>query len=749
MKVSSIILSAVCLYGFLIFIGAAALSASRKKINCNDVLFLGPVIGLSLISIFITYTLLCGFSINEIAIQFGLLMFLVAGISLTTCTKFYKKNNFRITGKTLSKLLIIVFTICILFTPLMIGSHQFSILRGNGTDEFNYVNMANYLINYGLNGISSSNNLNYELLSPTKLMAEELLKTRWTTSAVLGLSAKFFGVSPLEFEYSYSVVLMLVIFGSLNFAFSPRVGSSIIYYLISSSFIVGFWGQFLLDIRSLSHISGLPILICLWAIFASNSTYLKSPFLISLMASALLMQYPELFSVFLPVILLFGINNYLIDKKFIYSALKIIIFSTIIILPIWKFLLSFALSQLLSVKVVQVGWDYAYFSWLNKPILGIFGLGAIPNLGGPIDFLYSLTANTLAYGLLVILIIRCVYFIGSYRPVNNIYIVNLDSAILLSLIVFLLQAIPIYTSNNLWALGKLVSYYSFLIPLWLGYIWCANKTGESRMGLAAKYFILAWVFMGFILAFARVIHSSNNSDLKNYIYGHGEYRRVHAENIPYLNPDMCPKGKTVAVFSASEWEREMLTYWAEGNGYKVILPGYRKIRSNAVLQDSINNDKYECLLANAADIRNIDGVKSNGYYFGSVPNAFSLLAGLSGGYGWEEPDKRSKVLSNGGMVTYYFYAKNIDSKIKLRICIQRNVLYGVPIYMRVDDGEIKTIDVSNCEEVLVDIIASNLNQFHKIDLWASKLLFSDSIRESNADSRPLLFEANIVNFSSH
>src|SRR5690606_3597149 len=81
--------------------------------------------------------------------------------------------------------------------------------------------------------------------------------------------------------------------------------------------------------------------------------------------------------------------------------------------------------------------------------------------------------------------------------------------------------------ENMWAVGKLVSYFSILIPIWIAIFLCQHKLNRLA-STSSKVFsafligaIFSWGTLNFILAGSRVANAVSESELSGYISHHG------------------------------------------------------------------------------------------------------------------------------------------------------------------------------------------------------------------------------------
>jgi len=123
---------------------ALFLLSNEKRIEIS--LAIAPTMGFILCSVFGTYLVLLDFPVSEWAI---LWLTVSSVVSLALCCASIRKIQQGL-GTTSWRIAIyfmagIVLTAVLALTPVIVGGLNFTVLRGNGTDAFNYITLAGYL----------------------------------------------------------------------------------------------------------------------------------------------------------------------------------------------------------------------------------------------------------------------------------------------------------------------------------------------------------------------------------------------------------------------------------------------------------------------------------------------------------------------------------------------------------------------------------------------------------------------------
>ena len=737
MSAANALICAVLFYGFLVLIGRATISLCRHQADPLETHAISPVIGLAVLTLLTTYLGLLGIPLGAASKNIALGIVILAAISLASRPgPVFEKNGIL---RLVEYLVPLFVTALLIALPFIIGGYQFAILRGNGTDAFNYVTMADGLSRFPLDWILTQTKETLSAQSPNFSLAQDLLKTRWSTSALLAFASGAFGISPVEFEYVFTLTLMLVLFNALVGALSATRSLTQLTVWLPVVFVVGFWGQFTLDIRAFSQIASLPILVLLIGWLLSHADRPGPIFrygvsLTAILFAALFFQYPEIVVAFLPGAgLIFLIRLWRAHKESGLTAedvmaLVSVSFVTLLLsAPLIKFVIGFAFEQGRFAVNKSLGWEGAYFAWMKNPIRGLWGMGVNPGLGSSyLDNAFAVVAFIIALGLTLGVAFRAAMLVQTRQRMHG----NLpEMGLLLLAASGLMGGVVLVARENIWAAGKVLSYFAILIPIWMAIYLSTRKSvvSSSRLYKAASHIlwvsIFAWGAMNLVLAVARVAHATNGSDFPGYIAQHGEYRRVNAEAIartPYFN---CPMGSSIAIFEPTVWGREFLTHLVEGRGFLASTPGYARNR-DAEADQNLRQEDVNCVLANRKyfDASSLPPSSNNLIDFVVVPPGehFATLLALEGGHGVElDRETATRYVWTGQQdVRLTLLARASDYVVGLRLCpgSARGPNEPLTVFVEVDGRLVSQNEVRECVDLDVGILGNKQTKLQKIRL---------------------------------
>jgi hypothetical protein len=254
--------------------------------------------------------------------------------------------------------------------PIAVGGLSFTILRGNGTDAFNYLTTAGYLQRTPLSWVFNASvqqmvdrNMSYEL-------ARELFTQRWATSLLLAWSAWVAHVPLVRFEFGFSVLSMLLAFGPvavLALELGAGLGVALLVALVT---VVGFWAQLVVDMRAQSEANAIALVaVCafLW-IGLLGSVWrwtLACTVVFGLTLAALVLVYVEITPTLVGGLVL-GTLLLRPSRALLAGVLRPVLTTAAVALvvaaPFWGQLVPFLKSQATSAIDVKNDWNQAYFS---------------------------------------------------------------------------------------------------------------------------------------------------------------------------------------------------------------------------------------------------------------------------------------------------------------------------------------------------------------------------------------------------
>ncbi len=307
-SVSYSVFISILSFAFLWVLGFSMYCVTQRKYHAEDsrILLFSPVAGLALISIIATFATLANLPSDLYAKPVGGVLSLLILFVFSAQFKDYFTRNLR---RNVWLPPATIFSIAAVFglLPLIFGGWHYSILRGNGTDAFNYVAMANALKEYPINWILTTSKQQLAEVSPALSLVQELMTTRWTTSALLAFFSSFFNIPPIRFEYAYTVMLFMVTSFTLAGALIILGLRQSLAAILSLAFCFGFWGQFILDLRAFSQIAALSIFVAIIGqliarpIGTDDSSQCVMDWRInSILIAAVIFHYTEIVLPFLP-----------------------------------------------------------------------------------------------------------------------------------------------------------------------------------------------------------------------------------------------------------------------------------------------------------------------------------------------------------------------------------------------------------------------------------------------------------------
>lgn len=767
MHVAYALICAAMLYGVFYLVGRAAVGIFCNQLEPNETRSISSVVGLAILSLFSTYIVLLDVPLKEVSknvtltltiLSIAILFFLKRPLldPFTISNWFWKNIPFWITVSFLS-------------LPFVVGGYEFAILRGNGTDSFNYVTMADALSHFPLDWILKQPKEVLATYSPNLPLAHDLLQSRWTTSALLAFGSSTFGISPVEFEFTFTLALMLVLYDALVAALSVTSSHLKASQWLPVAFVAGFWGQFILDLRAFSQMGAMPILALLigWLLSPLNSSsriFRYGVLLTAILVSALCFQYPEIVIPFLPgagLIFLLRVWRTFREKnsKGLENAKNLIGFSLVTILlitPIVKFLFEFVNRQTHLAIGKSLGWEWAYFTWMLKnPISGFWGLGVNPDLGIFLDNVFFDFALLISLGLIVVVVARSALILSSFQQFYE----NLQESLLLFLAAtgFFGAFLLIERGNN-WAAGKVLTYFSFLIPIWLGQCLLHKRFSQTNLrfnktlSLILVGGIFGWCVLNFIFAGARVIHAAKGKELSSfYIAQHGEHHRVDAGIIAQIPEFDCPMGSSVAIFEPTVWEREFLTHLTEGRGFSALTPGNSPTRDSYTTPYDLPKHLGCVLVQNryfdSSRISPTD-LDPKGFIFKNPGRSYVALLRLSGGYGVERnpvTGTRSLWMGLQQNIKLTIGARASAYSVDMRLCprVDRKKNNPITVSIAIDNQNYSNYEIRACRDLRVKLSGDDKYPLLK-QLQLSMKDPNPEIRLNGPDPRDLRLRVEVV-----
>lgn len=482
----------------------------------------------------------------------------------------------------------------LLVAPLMVGGLCFSVFRGNGEDSFNYMAVAGYLDH---EPISWADRVDRQALIERHQSYErvrQLLNTRWTSSALLAFSCRIAGVPLYRFEYAYSLLSFLLAYGpALLLALAAGLGR-VPAAALALVMAAGFWGQFVLDIRAVSQVNSLPVLLLLALLVVwieervDPGTGWRLHVLLGLTAGAVIVLYPEI----VPMAVL-GLALYFISRvarrEFRFHRVSGYALSLILAAaaaaPVSGMLVGFVAHQFSYASGGVNNWHQAYFGWLYaNPLSGLWGLApfaAEHRLGRSALLVASQWGVVLLGAAMTVMLLAAVFSLWGFRgrkvtPAGAVA-AGLSLAALCQFAYLLIQ-------GQLWAAGKGLSFgYPYLLLLVSAFAFTGLDgagTWRQRLRRAAVACLVLWIASQCILALLRIPAARRGAEYAGYLEHHGEYRRHQWDLAPLVRALHGRSGATVWYLVSNQW---MGDYLGLVLGWDVKLMSLQPARDVAVL----------------------------------------------------------------------------------------------------------------------------------------------------------------------
>jgi len=472
-----------------------------------------------------------------------------------------------------------VFTLVLIVAPQLLGGLRYSVLRGNGSDAFNYVAAADYLDREPRSWAKQVDPQTLVNRDDSYSRVSPLLEVRWSTFMLLAFSSRVAQVPPYIFEYCFSLLCFLLAYGPA-FLYARGIGLRPRYAALTAAVIcIGFWAQVVLDTRAQSQLNTIPVLLFLMMLIGRIEDRLAGPASWTVYAAAglavvsLVFLYPELLPlVALALLIFFVLRLRSLDlrfpaiRKYALAAFAIVIGS----LPMRTVLLRFGASQLSYASSGKNNWHLAYYPWLySNPLAGFWGFGPLESSGTIATMVSSAAVTVLGFALTILLLLALIHGLRNDRP-----------ALCLAACTSLAATIEfgyLAARGQLWAAGKGLSFgYVFFTLTLASYCLAGSKVPERfwprtwrELAGACALIFLVWQAL---LGIGRPALAVWKHDYPHYIMHHGEYRR-HNWDLGEIQKALAgQQGITVWSDVSNEWVSEYLDF-ALGGQVKFINIG--------------------------------------------------------------------------------------------------------------------------------------------------------------------------------
>lgn len=518
-------------------IGPALIFLSSEK-RIEVALAIAPALGFALSSVFGTYLVLLDKPIVEWAFPW-----LVISIIISVILSFIRLKKYQFELASINWQRVKVFAIglglttLLVLLPMVIGGINFTALRGNATDTLNYIVLAGYLDHEPYSWAFQVDDQTLIERHPSYLLVQQLLSTRWTTSAMLAFTSRIAGHPIYYFEYGFTALCFILAVGpAFWLALSTKL-KPLYALLLSVAIAVGFWGQFVFDIRAMSQMNSISVLLLISLLIArieSNKSqeYKSEIILLSVSIISLIIFYVEIVPMFvLGLIIFFGtrltkrvisiahLSRYLISLGIIFIGL----------IPLSDFLIQFFNQQFQNAASHPNDWDKAYFSWFYRnPINGLWGLSYIEASKTVKIWLLSEFINGSLTGISLILVLVLGYslihlFLARSYPEATLLATSLALAALIQFFILWLR-------GQLWAAGKGLSFgYPFIMTSTVAFALTSSSIrkkikGSHLLSNFIKIGVIFWLTLQCFLGVYRISFAFQNPEYFYYIWSPSEYK---------------------------------------------------------------------------------------------------------------------------------------------------------------------------------------------------------------------------------
>lgn len=436
---------------------------------------LSPLFGTAIILIFTSFLYQFGIATNKLGLYIYVFSTVVLILRLSKHLNQTVLRSLLVTTRANFSLILLIITgYLLLVIPATVTGINFKVFQGNHWDALSYMGITQSVTLHSFTELTS--NPNISLSDPVTTLAAASMHARPNVEILLATFLAPFKLSVLSSSYAFAVYLTLLLATSMwafiNYFSSKRLTSRARFLMVFSivSFIVGFWGQYFIDINAWSSAAAIPLLV---SIFISKSAWLKDTTFrqgifhgIFMVAAALV--YPEALLFFLPLIFMYMIFLLIKNGDMKLSKLgwnTLLYTLVLVILATSKYQpLRFGFSQLrFGSSEASAPWGSYFQAYLGgdqglsstsvlnflrtvpSGILGLYFLSPTElDLASPRDAMILLV-NLLFFMLVVVLFIRLLIF----SRTNPIGLVVCAGILIVPALVL---------SSTLWTAGKALTY---------------------------------------------------------------------------------------------------------------------------------------------------------------------------------------------------------------------------------------------------------------------------------------------------
>ncbi len=491
--------------------------------------------------------------------------------------------------------------------PIALGGLSFTILRGNGTDAFNYLTTAGYLQQMPLSWVLKANvqqmvdrNLSYEL-------AHELFAQRWATSALLAWTGWVVRVPLVRFEFGFSVLSLLLAFGPVA-VLALELGASLgVALLVALVTVVGFWAQLVVDMRAQSEANAIALVaLCVFLCTGLLGSIWRwtwaCTLVFGLTLAVLVLVYVEITPTLVGGLVL-GTLLLRPSRARLASVARPALATAAVALvlgaPFWGQLVPFLKSQATSAIDFKNDWSRAYFAWLyGDPVRGAWGMVQVAASGAQPDPLLGFWSQAvLVLGVVLTMALAAAGVVAVRQGPRAPALAMVTGVAVASL----LEAALLMLRGQLWAGGKAISYgYPFLllalIGVWLVSVQWRPLRWSGAFRLAVQTAVLSWLGIQCGLAVYRGASAEQRTGDRGYIVHHAEYRKDDWDVGAIGQALAAHPGADVWLVEPNSWVAEYLNFALDDDAHLIDLYGVRDRRGGVVARQSLTRDPAYLLL---------------------------------------------------------------------------------------------------------------------------------------------------------
>ena len=272
-----------------------------------------PVLGFAILVVFTSYSYQFGIQTDQI----GLVIYV-----LSTFFLIWQLNSIRVKSSILrlkesvtnvfSVFGILTIGYLLLVYPAVIGGTNFKIFQGNHWDSLSYMGITQSITSHSFYDLTTNSGIT--LIDPVTTLATSSMRARPNVEIILASILAPFDLSILDYSYSFAIFLTLILgcgMWALFDYFKPKNSGKkvVLSVFLISAFLVGFWGQYLIDINAWSSAAAIPLMIGIfvWKSAWLLKTDLQRGLVLGIFLVSSILIYPESFLFFSPLIFLFAV----------------------------------------------------------------------------------------------------------------------------------------------------------------------------------------------------------------------------------------------------------------------------------------------------------------------------------------------------------------------------------------------------------------------------------------------------------